>query len=245
MSTNPFLSLSPERYKVVLDRLHISRLRELQLKHDSSLFKEHSLRQSQQSGTQQHLTSIQKRRLAKKIGDTKRKRMTLLNQMERHVNHLGLQTPQGWKKDAIDGRSFWESPVEMSNQDCPSSLEIKSIVELFLKRQRAWEHLTMVLPREIFDAVNFFKSIKTSAIVSSEAVLASPIAPELAAYRSGIHISCMDIASSASQSLDACCSLYNYLDTLVSPESQIIADIVVDDTSAVSRGYNKLYSAVF
>ena len=102
----------------------------------------------------------------------------------------------------------------------------------------------MVLPREIYDAVNFFKSIKTSAIVSSEAVLASPIAPELAAYRSGIHISCMDIASSASQSLDACCSLYNYLDTLVSPESQIIADIVVDDTSAVSRGYIKLYSAV-
>ena len=45
----------------------------------------------------------------------------------------------------------------------PSISEKQSIVESYLRRQRAWEQITIVLPRETVDAMRFFADIEVAA----------------------------------------------------------------------------------
>jgi hypothetical protein len=166
-SSEPLLSL--ERYSVILQEIHHARLQELQAAHDCALYEGQRLKQKQQSGTQQHLVVSEKRRLASLIGKTHRARKKLINDMAPFVRYLLENTeqhsiPANWKAMAREGTPYWCTPMEGESGMAPSTAEKNNIVESYLKRQRAWEQVTEILPRELVDAMRFFGDVEKRAI---------------------------------------------------------------------------------
>jgi hypothetical protein len=149
--------------------MHYARLKELQAAHDCALYEGQRLKQKQQSGTQQHMVVSEKRRLASLIGKTHRARKKLINDMAPFVRYLSENTeqhniPANWLCTAREGIPYWCTPIEGELGFAPSTSEKNNIVESFLKRQRAWEQVTEILPRELVDAMRFFGDIEKRAI---------------------------------------------------------------------------------
>lgn len=154
---------------MILQEMHHARLQELQAAHDCALFEGQRLKQKQQSGTQQHLVVSEKRRLALLIGKTHRARKKLINDMAPFVRYLLENTeqhsiPANWKATAREGIPYWCTPMEGESGITPSIAEKNNIVESYLKRQRAWEQVTDILPRELVDAMRFFGDLEKRAI---------------------------------------------------------------------------------
>lgn len=154
---------------MILQEIHHARLQELQAAHDCALYEAQRLKQKQQSGTQQHLVVSEKRRLASLIGKTHRARKKLINDMAPFVRYLLENTeqhsiPANWKAMAREGIPYWCTPMEGESGMAPSTAEKNNIVESYLKRQRAWEQVTEILPRELVDAMRFFGDVEKRAI---------------------------------------------------------------------------------
>lgn len=166
-STQPLLS--PERYNEIIQDMHHARLKELQDAHDCALYEAQRLKQKQQSGTQQHLVVSEKRQLASLIGKAHKARKKLINDMVPFVRYIRENTeqhsiPTNWKAMAWEGTPYWCTPMEGESDMTPSRAEKNSIVESYLKRQRAWEQVTDILPRELVDAMRFFGDVEKRAI---------------------------------------------------------------------------------
>ena len=105
------------RYDLILREMHEARLAEIQSAHDSALYEVQRLKQTQQSGTQQHLVVSEKRRLALLIGKTHNTRKRLIHKMIPHVRYIMDNTeahniPVNWKRLAMEGTPYWSQAVE-------------------------------------------------------------------------------------------------------------------------------------
>jgi hypothetical protein len=160
--------LSPEWYSAIIKDMHQARIKELQAAHDSAHYEAKRLKQKQQSGTQGHLVVSEKRRLASLIGKMHRSRKKNINDMVpfvryivENINQHGI--PDNWKATAMAGSPYWCIADEGHAGMTPSISEKNSIVESYLKRQRAWEQITEIIPRELLDAMCFFHDAEQRA----------------------------------------------------------------------------------
>jgi len=233
-SSNP-VPISPERYNLILREMHEAQLKTLQSAHDSSLYELQQLKQQQQSGTQQHLVVSEKRQLSLQIGRTHRAQKELINKMTPHVRYIVDNTenhniPIDWKKLAMQGEPYWREATEESALT-PSTAEKNSIVESYLKRQRAWEQLTIVLPRETLDAMRFFWDIeRRSLLLMRRHRLHSqldglPTSRETEEFHSGCLTVCNDVCVKTREYHLACRDVWNRI------ENELLSAEIIEITS--------------
>ena len=157
----PEIPLTPVRYAEVLCHVHTQQLRKLQKEHDLLLLDELVLQQKRTSGTQVHSSTGAKRTLDKQIRSVRRSRHGTIASMSEHVEFLKSVTgtdpvPDNWKELAKSGNPFWATVERSVSPDRPSRHEVDAIVESYMKRQRAREQLTNIVPREIRDLLEFY-----------------------------------------------------------------------------------------
>jgi hypothetical protein len=104
------------------------------------------------------------------IGKAQRLRKKLINDMTPFVRYIIENTehhsiPANWREGAREGEPYWCTGADGETDNTPSIAEMNSIVESYLKRQRAWEQVTVILPREVVDAMRFFGDIEKRATV--------------------------------------------------------------------------------
>jgi hypothetical protein len=210
------------RYDLILREMHTARLLALQASHDSALYEARRLKQKQQSGTQQHMVVSEKRRLATLIGKTHRERKQHINDMTPHVRYIVDNTenhniPADWKVRAREGLPYWCSTEGESTEVAPSASEKNSIVESYLKRQRAWEQVTMVLPRETVDAIRFFADVekRASAFISCHPGQndGEGMTRENHQYHLGCVALCQDVFVKARECRMKCWGVWNTIET--------------------------------
>ena len=217
-SSEPLLPL--EQYNVILQEMHHARLKELQATHDCALFEAQQLKQKQQSGTQQHLVVSEKRRLASLIGKAHKARKKLINDMVPFVRYILENTeqhgiPVNWKAMAREGVPYWCTPVEGESDMAPSIAEKNSIVESYLKRQRAWEQVTDILPRELVDAMRFFGDVEKRAIafINTQHEGHSTSTIEMSQYHLGCLAVGKDILAKARECRLKCRNVWSKIET--------------------------------
>jgi len=179
-AVDPFLPLSPTRQSQVLVHIHRLDLSNLQSQHDKFLLEQIALVQRQTSGRLAHRTTADKRNHDKLLRSVRSKRLNLINKMVPHITFLqsipGDQTvpaelPKDWVTSAREGSPFWLAGDNVVPVDCPSSKEIESIVESFLKKSRAWEQLSSVVPREVHDALEHLSLLELQARSCNDAIV--------------------------------------------------------------------------
>jgi hypothetical protein len=133
--------------------------------------------------------------------------------MENTDNH---NIPVEWKTLAMQGLPFW---LEASEEPAvtPSMAEKNSIVESYLKRQRAWEQVTVILPRETVDAMRFFGDLEKQAIALMEGMPSQldgqPTSREINEYHLGCCTVCQDISVKARESRLNCRDVWNRIES--------------------------------
>jgi hypothetical protein len=217
------IPMDQDRYNLILREMHEAKLKELQSAHDSALYEVQSLKQKQQSGTQQHLVVSEKRRLASLIGKTQRARNQLLNKMTPYVRYIVDNTehhtiPAIWKQQARDGAPYWIEANEES-VTTPSIAEKNSIVESYLKRQRAWEQVTVIVPRETVDAMKFFGDVEQRSFAFINGLPGQPdhgqssISRETHQYNLGCLVVYQDVWVKARECRLKCRRVWNSIET--------------------------------
>jgi len=224
--------LSSSRGKQILREMNQARLSELQEAHDAALYEANRLKQKQQSGTQQHMVVSEKRKLAILIGKAHKVRKQSINSMMPFVRYIVQNTenhgiPDDWKKRALDGAPYWcldEGEDAMS----PSISEKQSIVESYLRRQRAWEQITVVLPRETVDAMRFFADIEVAAttFAHQQPVDGDNITMEKKEYHLGSLAMCQDIIDESRDCRIKCGYLWNTIEAELRSENIIAVTTV-------------------
>jgi hypothetical protein len=211
--------LPRSRFNQILEEMNHAQLKELQEAHDGALYKAKRLKQIQQSGTQQHMVVSEKRWLASLIGKTHRARKRMINNMASFVRYIVENTeqhgiPADWKSRAREGIPYW-CLEEGENAMAPSILEKSSIVESYLKRQRAWEQITMLLPQETVDAMRFFANIEkeASTFIFGKTTEGQPISTEMKEYHLGSLALCQDILDESRKCCMKCGDLWNTIET--------------------------------
>jgi hypothetical protein len=196
-----------------------AQLKELQEAHDGALYEAQRLKQKQQSGTQQHMVVSEKRRLGSLIGKSHRARKRMINNMTPFVRYIVENTeqhgiPADWKRRAREGTPYWRSE-EGENAMAPSISEKSSIVESYLKRQRAWEQISMLLPRETVDAMRFFAKIEEAAsiFINGQPTEGQPISREMKEYNLGSLALCKDILDESRECRLKCGELWKTIET--------------------------------
>ena len=189
--------LARDRYDLILREMHESQLKALQSAHDSALYEVQRLKQRQQSGTQEHLVVSEKRQLALLIGKTQRARKELIRKMTSHMRYImdnmeNQNIPVNWKTLAMQGVPYWNESVEESAVT-PSTSEKNSIVESYLKQQRAWEQITVVLPRETVDAMHFFGDLEKRSSAFMRCLPPEHHSREMNEYHWGCWTMCFDV----------------------------------------------------
>jgi hypothetical protein len=226
------------RYNLILGEMQSARLKELQAAHDSLLYEARQLKQKQQSGTQQHLVVSEKRRLASLIGKTHTERKRVINMMAPFVRYIMDNTehhniPADWKMRAREGTPYWSLP-EVELAGTPSISEKNIIVESYLKRQRAWEQVTVVLPRETVDAMRFFGDIekRAFAFVNSQPSQndTGAISREMSQYHLGCLTLCQDVFVKARECRLKCGNVWNTI------EAELQSDRVIEVTTVTGEG---------
>jgi hypothetical protein len=227
------------RYNLVLREIQSARLKELQAAHDSLLYEARQLKQKQQSGTQQHLVVSEKRRLASLIGKTHTERKRVINMMAPFVRYIIDNTehhniPADWKMRAREGTPYWCQPEVEFVGTAPSISEKNIIVESYLKRQRAWEQVTEVLPRETVDAMRFFGDIekRASAFINCQPSQneTGAINRETSQYHLGCLTLCQDIFVKARECRLKCHDVWNTI------EAKLQSDQVIKVTTVTGEG---------
>jgi hypothetical protein len=226
--------MAQERYDLILREMHEAQLKALQSAHDSALYEVQRLKQRQQSGTQQHLVVSEKRKLSLLIGKTQRARKELIHKMMPHVSYIvdnmGHQNiPINWKTLALEGAPYWSEAVEDESAMIPSISEKNSIVESYLKRQRAWEQVTVILPRETVDAMRFFGDLEKRSIAFMESLPSQPdgqpTSREMNEYHLGCLTVCQDVCVKAREYRLRCRDLWNSI------ENDLQSDKIVEVTN--------------
>jgi len=228
-----------ERYKLILREMHEARMKALQSAHDSLLYEVRRLKQRQQSGTQQHLVVSEKRQLALLIGKNERARKQLIRQMASHVKYMVDNTenqniPTNWKTMAMQGAPHWCEAVE-EFAVTPSTAEKNSIVESYLKRQRAWEQVTEILPRETVDAMRFFGDLERRSMAIMECLPSSqpdgqPTSREMREYHLGCLTLCQDLCVRARECCLRCRDVWNRIENEL--QSSKIVDVTMISNEA-------------
>lgn len=239
--SEPLLSL--ERYSVILQEMHHARLHKLQAAHDCALYEGQRLKQQQQSGTQQHLVVSEKRRLALLIGKTHRARKKLINDMEPFVRYILENTeqhsiPANWKATAREGIPYWCTAMEGESGMAPSIAEKNTIVETYLKRQRAWEQVTEILPRELVDAMKFFGDVEKRACEFINTVPQpdsdyTTCTVEMMQYRLGCLAVGQDVFAKARECRLKCRNLWRKIETDLQSESLLEITTISGETGGV------------
>jgi hypothetical protein len=214
--------MARQRYDQILREMHESELKALQSAHDSALYEVQRLKQRQQSGTQQHLVVREKRELSSLIGKTQRARKLLVHKMIPHVRYIMEQTdnhniPVEWKTLAMQGAPYWLEAGEESDVT-PSTAEKNSIVESYLKRQRAWEQVTVILPRETVDAMSFFADLEKRSIALMEGMRSQldgqpTSSREMNEYHLGCCMVCQDVSVKAREYRLICRDVWNRIES--------------------------------
>lgn len=226
------------RYNLILGEMQSARLKELQAAHDSLLYEAHQLKQKQQSGTQQHLVVSEKRRLASLIGKTHMEQKRVINLMAPFVRYIMDNTehhniPADWKMRAREGTPYWSLP-EVGLAGTPSISEKNIIVESYLKRQRAWEQVTVVLPRETVDAMRFFGDIEKRAFAFINCQPSQndtgAISREMSQYHLGCLTLCQDVFVKARECRLKCGNVWNTI------EAELQSDRVIEVTTVTGEG---------
>ena len=233
--------LSSSRAKQILTEMNQARLGELQEAHDAARFEANRLKQKQQSGTQQHMVVSEKRNLARLIGKANKVKKQSINSMMPFVRYIVQNTenhdiPDDWKKRALDGEPYWCLDVGEDAMS-PSISEKQSIVESYLRRQRAWEQITVVLPRETVDAMRFFADIEVAAstFANQQPVDGDNITMEKKEYHLGSLAMCQDIIDESRDCRIKCGYLWNTIEAELRSENIIAVTSIsgsVDGTPA-------------
>lgn len=168
-AVTPLYPLDASRFSHVLAHTHRCQLRKQQDDHDKLLLEEQVLQQKRTSGSLAHTTTADKRNLDKLIRSTRKSRHRVIENMKEHVDYLTTvptetPIPNNWVDLAKEGQPFWLSNLP-APEGRPSQHEINAIVESYLKRARAWEQLTMIVPREVHDALEHFSLLELQANV--------------------------------------------------------------------------------
>jgi len=228
------------RFNQILQEMNHAQLKELQEAHDGALYEAKRLKQKQQSGTQQHMVVSEKRRLGSLIGKTHRARKRMINDMMPFVRYIVENTeqhgiPADWKSRAREGTPYWRFEEEGENAMAPSISEKNSIVESYLKRQRAWEQITMLLPRETVDAMRFFAKIEKAAstFINGQPTEGQPISMEMKEYNLGSLALCQDILDESRECRMKCGDLWNTIETELQSENIISVTNVSGDADDI------------
>lgn len=208
--------LARDRYDLILLEMHEAQLKALQSAHDSALYEVQRLKQRQQSGTQEHLVVSEKRQLALLIGKTQRARKALIRKMTSHVRYImdnmeNQNIPVNWKTLAMQGEPYWIDSVEESAVT-PSTAEKNSIVESYLKRQRAWEQITVVLPRETVDAMHFFGDLEKRSNALMRCLPREHTSREINEYDWGCWTVCFDVRVKAREYRLRCRDIWSMIE---------------------------------
>jgi hypothetical protein len=220
--------LDSSRAKQILREMNQARLGELQEAHDAAKCEAERLKQKQQRGTQQHMVVSEKQRLRILIGKANKERKKSINSMMPFVRYIVQNTenhgiPDDWKKMALDGEPYWCLDEE-EDAMTPSISEKQSIVESYLRRQRAWEQITVVLPRETVDAMRFFAKIEVAAstLAHQQPVDGDNIARE---YHMGSFAMLQDIIDECRDCRKKCGYLWNTM------EAELLSENIIEVTS--------------
>lgn len=158
--------------QIILDFVQKKRLEALESQFDTLSRTVAELKEKYQSGRRYDMSSNDKRQLAKQIGNGNRKRSAVLKEMVPHILYLQnrqhlyflIRLPSQmeqfsvWSNAAMNGTPFW---ISEQNEDEDRKKKAKGkAVEIFLKINRALEHITTVIPRELKDAHFFFSKIE-------------------------------------------------------------------------------------
>ena len=149
----------------ILDFVHIRNLEALESQFDAQSKAVCCLKEKFQTGNRSDMTSKDKRRLAAQISRGNKKRTSLLKDMVPHIQFLQtssvffpVRLPReefhSWCETALSGSPFWSN--EQDDHEGAKNKAKGEAVELFLKINRALEHISEVLPRELKDAYNFY-----------------------------------------------------------------------------------------
>lgn len=178
-SIDPIHPISTTRQCDVVVYIHQSDLSALQSDHDKLLLEETALVQRQTSGRLAHRTTSDKRNHDKLLRSVQRSRRDAINKMRPHVeflqavpDHPGLppELPDDWERLAREGSPFWHVG-DVVPADGPSEREKDAVVEFFLKRCRAWEQLTSIVPREARDALEHLSLLELQARACNDAIV--------------------------------------------------------------------------
>ena len=246
--------IAQERYDLILREMHEAQLRALQSAHDSALFEVQRLKQRQQSGTQQHLVVSKKRKLALLIGRTQKARKHLIHKMTPHVSYILNNTeheniPINWKPRALEGAPYWiETFGEEESSITPSVSKKNNIVESYLKRQRAWEQVTVILPRETRDAMRFFGDLEKRSITFMESLRSQdmngqPTNRETNEYHLGCLTLCQDVCVEAREYRLSCRDVWNSIEKELQ-SANIIKIINISGEADGVPAYLKVYATL-
>lgn len=235
------LPLPQARYNLILLETHEARLKALQAAHDSLLYEAQRLKQKQQSGTQQHLVVREKRQLASLIGKTHSARKRLINNMAPFIRYIVANSahhniPIEWKTQAREGTPYWCTAAG-EPELVPSIAEKNSIVESYLKRQRAWEQVSTILPRETVDAMRFFAEVEKRAIAFIDCQNSQhdgqPISEGMHQYNLGCLALCQDVLGKASVCRLKCRAVWNSIETEIQSAQVIGCTTVSGDADGI------------
>ena len=236
--------LSSSRAKQILTEMNQAKLGELQETHDAARYEANRLKQKQQSGTQQQMVVSEKRNLARLIGKANKVKKKSINSMMPLVQYIVQNTenhgiPDDWKKRALDGEPYW-CLDEGEDAMGPSISEKQSIVESYLRRQRAWEQITVVLPRETVDAMRFFADIEVAAstFANQQPVDGENITMEKKEYQLGSLAMCQDIIDESRDCRIKCGCLWDTIEAELRSEKIVALTSIsecVDGTPAHRR----------
>jgi hypothetical protein len=142
--------------------------------------------------------------------------------------------PADWKIRAREGNPYWRSE-EGENAMAPSISEKKSIVESYLKRQRAWEQISMLLPRETVDAMRFFAKIERAAytFITCQPTEGRPLSQEMKEYNLGSLVLCQDIMDESRECRLKCGELWNTIENELQSEKIISVTSVSGDANDI------------
>jgi hypothetical protein len=243
--------MAQDRYDQILWQMHESQLKALQSAHDSALYEVQQLKQRQQSGTQQHLVVREKRQLSLLIGKTQRARKLLIHKMMPHVRYIMETTdthniPVDWKTLAMQESPYWLQAGEESAVT-PSMAEKNSIVESYLKRQRAWEQITVILPRETVDAMRFFADLEKQSIALMEGMPSQldeqHTSREMNEYHLGCCTVCQDISVKARESCLSCREVWNRIESALQ-SAEVIEVTSNSDEAGQVLTYLKIHATM-
>ena len=158
--------------KIILEFVQKTKLEVLQSKFGSLCRAVSELKNKYQSGRRSDMSSKEKRKLAKQIGSGNKKRSNILTEMVPYIQYLRskenpvftILLPKEddlfhiWAEAAMSGMPFWA--CEKSEAELKIKKAKEEAVEKFLKLNRAIEHITAVIPREMRDAHNFFSEME-------------------------------------------------------------------------------------